>query len=235
MPFGVGADPWPEAKLVGKYKLRQPTEITLTTGYKGRVPSLRERFDLATGNPALGPEKALHLELRAIETHDRLRVEVAPFYRHTTGTARLSTDPADNGRLINLGTLDIYGIDVQGRGKVHDMVEVGASYNYVNASDDVSDDPLDRLPHNRFDVFTRLTPTAAISGLVRLKYYGESIDRMNTVEGYALLEGSVSWQISKEYLGVLRVDDALNVRPETRAGYHTAGRVIYVVLQGSWQ
>jgi hypothetical protein len=35
-------------------------------------------------------------------------------------------------------------------------------------------------------------------------------------------------------MGVLRVEDALDRQPETRVGYHTAGRVISVVFQGTW-
>lgn len=234
-PFGVGADPWPELKLVGKYKATSTTELTATTGYKGRVPSLRERFELETGNPQLGPEKALHAEIRAVEQRDRLRLEAAPYYRRTDGTVRVSIDPSDMGQLVNLGDMDIYGIDLQGRGLVHPTVELGGSYNYIRAKTDESDDPLDRLPRHRFDAWARLFPGAAYSGLVRMRYFGSSIDRGFEVGDYALVEANFTAQLSKEYLGVLRVDDAFDVRPETRMGYHSAGRVISVVLQGTWQ
>lgn len=234
--FGVGADPWPEGKLVAKYKPRQTLEITATTGYKGRVPSLRERFDAQNGNESLGPEKALHGEVRAVEQRDRIRLEAAPFYRRTTGTIRASVDPMDDGKLINLGTLDIYGVDLQGRGLVHAMVELGGSYNYVKAtSRETGDDPLDRLPAHRADAWARFLPTDQYSALVRVRYFGESIDRGVTVGGYGLVEATLTAQFSKEYLGVLRVEDALDQQPETRLGYHTAGRVFSLVLQGSWQ
>ncbi|MDB4963917.1 MAG: TonB-dependent receptor [Myxococcales bacterium] len=235
MPFGVGADPWPEGKLVGKFKPRPTTEITATTGYKGRVPSLRERFDAMTGNERLGPEKAFHAELRAVEQRDRIRLEAAPYYRRTHGTIRISPDPL-TPTLINLGSLDIYGVDLQGRGLVHSMLEVGGSYNYVKArSVDGTDDPLDRLPHHRFDAWTRLILNDRYSALVRTRYFGESRDKGMTVGGYTLVEANLTAQLSKEYLAVLRVDDALDVRPETRVGYHSAGRVISIVLQGAWQ
>jgi len=234
--FGVGADPWPEAKVAAKYKPRQTLEVTATTGYKGRVPSLRERFDAQNGNESLGPEKALHAEVRAVEQRDRIRIEAAPFYRRTTGTIRGSTDPMDNGRLVNLGTLDIYGIDLQGRGLVHAMLEVGGSYNYVKAtSRDTGDDPLDRLPHHRADAWARFLPDDRYSALVRVRYLGRSIDRGVSVGAYALLEATLTAQLTKEYLGVLRIEDLADEQPETRLGYHTAGRVISVVFQGSWQ
>jgi outer membrane cobalamin receptor len=86
---------------------------------------LRERFDLANGNPELGPEQALHAELRAIEEQGGVRVELAPFYRRTNGTIRASTDPMDTNKLVNLGDLDIYGVDVQGKVRIVKQVEVG--------------------------------------------------------------------------------------------------------------
>lgn len=234
-PFGVGADPWPEAKLAGKYRLRPTLELTATTGYKGRVPSLRERFQEGTGNPELAPEKTFHAEVRAVEQRDRLRLEAAPYYRHTTGIIRI--DPADPmGVLVNLGGVDFWGVDLRGSGLVHRMLELGGSYNYIRAtSDDTGDDPLDRLPRHRFDAWARFVATSRYSGLVRLRYFGESIDRQVAIDGYALVEGNLTAALSKEYLAVLRVDDLLDVRPETRDGYHLPGRVISFILQGAWQ
>jgi outer membrane cobalamin receptor len=235
VPQGVGADPWPEGKIAAKYKLANQFEVTATTGYKGRVPSLRERFDLSNGNPELGPEQALHAEVRAIEQRDGLRLEVAPFYRQTDGTVRASLDPADMGKLINLGTLDIYGIDVQGRVAILKQLEVGGSYNYIRAKTEATDEPLDRLPHHRADAWVQLAPIEQLAGLVRARYNGEAFDKGMATEDYVLLEGTLTARITKEYLGVLKVDDALDKRPESRMGYRMPGRTISVVFQGTWE
>ena len=235
-PFGVGAKPWPEGKLVGKYKPQPDLELTGTAAYKGRVPSLRERFDATTGNPALGPEKAAHVELRAVETRGRVKLELAPFFKHTTGTVRVSTDPADMGKLVNLGRVNFWGVDTTARVAINPHVEIGGSYNYVKAnSDSTGDDPIDRLPHHRFDTWVQGTLDKRFSGIVRVKYLGRSIDKGMSVSGYALFEANLTAQLSKEYLAVLRVDDLADEAPETRAGYHLPGRVISVVLQGMWQ
>jgi outer membrane receptor protein involved in Fe transport len=234
VPFGVGADIWPEGKLVAKYKPVQELELTATTGYKGRIPSLRERFDLATGNPELGPERALHAELRAVLEHERFKVELAPFYRRTTGTIRASTDPMAMGTLINLGKVRFYGVDVQGRAQVVRQVEVGGAYNYIRALGEKTDDALDRLPHNRFELWTQYTATKRFSALARMRFFGRSIDKTVPVDRYVTFEANLTAQLSKAYLGVLRVDDALDQQPETRAGYHTAGRVVSLIIQGAW-
>ena len=243
IPIGVGADPWPEAKLVGKWRPHYgPLELTATAARKGRVPSLRERFDLATGNPALGPEQAYFAEIRAVEhINDRLHVELAPFYRHTTGTIRTSTDPADDMRLVNLGKLDYWGGDLLGRVRVHPLVELGGAYDYIVVRQEAQgttpavDDPLDRLPHNRWEAWAQATPYRDVSALVRVTYFGESINQLVHVPGYTLLLATVTWQISPKYLLVLRGDDLLDARPETRAGYHSAGRTITAVFQAQWQ
>jgi outer membrane cobalamin receptor len=245
-PFGVGASPWPEAKLVAKYRPRKDLELSATGGRKGRVPSLRERFDLDTGNPALGPEKAWHAEVRAVEQlGQRMRVELAPFYRRTTGTIRLVPDPSrpeipDAMISGNLGRVTFLGVDAQARYRPHRMVEVGGSYNYIRARSDAADPalamaPLDRLPRHRVDGWVQVTPDPRLAVLARAKYFGDSIDRQATVPGYTTLEATVTAPITKQYLGVLRVDDVTDVRPETRKGYHTPGRVFSLVVQGTWE
>ncbi len=267
IPIGVGADPWPEAKAVAKYRPIQDLELTATGGYKGRVPSLRDRFDSATGNPELEPEFVKHAEVRAIweglrtarlagpgeDPKPRMRVELAPFTRKTTGTSRVCPAqeqcPDDTvGKLAALDDTLIYGVDLQARARLVRAVEVGASYGYIKACELGSAngcgtqvtmmggaDPLDRLPRHRGDAWVQVAPHRMISGLVRARYQGKAIDRQMTTESYTLVEANVTAQLSSEYLAVLRVDDALDVRPETRAGFRTVGRVVTLVFQGTWQ
>jgi outer membrane cobalamin receptor len=246
VPFGGNARAWPEAKAVAKIKPIPDLELTATGAYKGRVPSLRERFDAANGNPGLGPERIAHAELRAAEhITDRLHVELAPYYKHSTGTIRASVDPMNLGQLVNLGSVSFWGVDSQARVTPHRMVEVGAGYEYVRAhSSDrhtspegvrTGYDPIDRLPHHRWDAWVKALPDARISALARLTYFGSAVDQTRRVDGYTLVEANLTAQITKQYLAVLRVDDLLNIAPETRAGYHMPGRVISIVMQGTWE
>lgn len=230
LPFGVGADPWPEAKLAAKLRPAAHLELTATTGYKGRVPSLRERFEGAVRNPDLGPEHALHAEVRAVEQRDGLRVEVAPFYRHVTGTIR-----AMDGVLGNIGDVDFYGVDVQGKLALHERLEGGASYGYIDAQGDASDEPLDRLPHHRFDVWVAGKPLRRLTALARVKFVSSQLDQSATLEPHALVEATLTAELGRAYLAVLRVDDLVDTAPVIRSGYSAAGRVVSIVLQGTWQ
>jgi outer membrane receptor protein involved in Fe transport len=241
LPAGIDARPWPEAKAVVKVRPIDDLELTATGAYKGRVPSLRERFDALNGNPDLGPERIAHAELRAVEhIADRLHLELAPYYKHANGTITMSSDPRDAGMLVNLGTVDFWGIDTRARVTPIPVLELGGGYEYVKArSTDAGgathDDPLPRLPHNRWDAWVQGRPAAWFSALVRVKYFGASIDQSQRVAGYATVEANVAAQITKQYLAVLNVDDLSDVQPETRIGYHTAGRVFSLIVQGTWE
>jgi hypothetical protein len=241
LPFGIDAKLWPETKAVLKYRALDDLELTATGAYKGRVPSLRERFDPVIGNPDLGPERIAHAELRAVEhIADRVHLELAPYYKHSTGTITTSDDPMAMGQLVNIGDVDFWGADVQGRVTVLPMVQLGGSYEYVKArSTDAQgidrDDPLPRLPHNRWDAWIQGRIDPRLTAMARIKYFGRAIDQGTVVSGYATVDATVSAQLTREYLAVVRLDDVFDRQPETRAGYHTAGRVVSIVIQGAWQ
>ncbi|MEZ4359463.1 MAG: TonB-dependent receptor [Kofleriaceae bacterium] len=231
-PFGVGAGPWLEAKLDVRYQVRPGIELAAIAARKGRTPSLRERFDPRTGNEELDPELASHGELRLTVQRGPVKLELAPFLRRTTGTVRLD---GKRGLQSNLGQLDVRGVDTSGQVALG-PAEAGASYSYITATSDlVGADPLDRLPRHRFDVWARATPHAKVSALARLRYIGRRIDQTKMLGAYTTVEGTLTAELSEAYLAVARVEDLLDTRPEIRSGYHTAGRVISLLLQGTWE
>ncbi len=246
VPFGVGADPWPEAKLVVRWRPSYgPLELTATGGRKGRVPSLRERFEPGDGNPKLAPEQADHAELRAIEhVGDRVHLELAPFYRHTDGSVRISqtqdvTDPSF-GKLVNLGVVNFWGVDTLGRVRVQSKVELGGGYSYIRARSVtggvVNNAPLDRLPHHRWEAWAQVTPRAGLSGLVRVTYFGENVNQGMTLPGFATLEVTGTWQLARGYMIVARGEDLTrSTGPQTRPGVFGPGRVLSIIVQGTFE
>jgi outer membrane receptor protein involved in Fe transport len=235
-PIGVGADPWPEAKLVARWRPQfGPIEITATGARKGRVPSLRERFDSQMGGASgLGPEKMTHAEVRVIaEQKDLYRVDVAPFFRRTSGQVRFS---ATENHLVNLDSIDTYGVDVSGRVHPHPLVEVGAAYNFIRLDNCGMDTcTLDRLPETRGEGWVEVTPERRFRINARAKYFGKFVDQAMNLPAYTTLEASATATLSRQYMIVLRGDDLLNARPETHAGYFGPGLVVSVVLQGQWE
>ena len=236
-PLGLGADPWPEAKLVARGKPLSPVEVVVTAARKGRTPSLRERFDAQSGNPALGPEQASHGEVRVIATPvEGVQLDVAPYWRRSTGTV---VADARTGTLTNLGTVDVRGLDASARVRVHARATVGAAYSLTldraRGADDVwRDDPLDRLPDHRADAWLQGTLPGAVVVTGRGRWFGESIDRGMAIDGYALVDASVSATFGGDWMAVVRCDDLLDAAPETRQGFHLPGRVFSLVAQGTW-
>jgi outer membrane receptor protein involved in Fe transport len=232
VPIGVSADPWPEAKLVAKWRPAYgPIELSATGARKGRVPTLRERFEPMTGNAALAPEHATHGELRAVgEIKDQFRVEVAPFYRHTTGVITNVM-----GQLANRGSLDFYGLDTSGRVYVS-LVQLGAAYNFIDLRNCGQPDcTFERLPRHRAEGWVEVTPEERIVLSARVRYYGAFSDQGMALPAYTTVEATATATLSRKYLVVLRGDDLLNARPQTRQNYFGPGLVISVVLQGQWE
>ncbi len=238
VPIGVGADPWPEAKLVAKWRPAYgPVEISATGARKGRVPSLRERFDASMGgNAGLAPEHSTHAELRAVgEIKEQFRFEAAPFFRRTTGTIKRS--PVDMNMLINVDRIDFYGLDLSGRVHVHRRVALGAAYDFIRSRCGNEDDEacLDRLPEHRAEAWIELQPEARITLNARVRYTSTFVDQGHELPDAATLEATATAVLSRKYLVVLRGDDLTNVRPQTHYGYFGPGTVVTLVLQGQWE
>jgi outer membrane receptor protein involved in Fe transport len=233
LPFGITADPWLEAKIDARYRPVIGLEIAAIAARKGRAPSLRERFDPVSGNSSLDPEIANHAELRLVARRWGGQLEISPYLRRTHGTVRI--DPKLN-KQINLGQLDVHGIDTDLKFAWRSLAEAGGSYSYITATSDITgSDPLDRLPAHRVDAWLSATPVPSVTALGRLRYFGRRIDQGQMLGAYTTVEASVTGKLSALYLMVLRVDDLLDKQPETRNGYRSEGRVVSLMLQGIWQ
>jgi outer membrane receptor protein involved in Fe transport len=184
-----------------------------------------------------------HVEVRAIEqVSDRLRVEAAPFYKHTTGT--IIQDPTTK-LLTNLNATDFWGFDLIARARVQAMVELGGAWDYVRDREEATattmavDDLIPRLPHHRVEGWVQVTPERRIALLARVRYFGSSNSNGAPLPAYTLVEATATAQLTRGFLAVLRVDDLLNARPEINVisgvAFHAPGRVVTLLVQGQWE
>ncbi|MBP9205532.1 MAG: TonB-dependent receptor [Kofleriaceae bacterium] len=239
VPLGIEAGPWPEAKLSAKLDATAWASVEAIAARKGRVPSLRERFfDGNGGNTALDPEQASHGELRLV-VRPRAGVELtaAPYLRLTTGT--LKVGPPPDNLLVNLGRLRVAGVDLLARAELTTWAELGGGYTLADAySADVCGDaascsPIERFPRHRVDGWGRLRHRRG-SLLVRGRFAGRAVDQTVVTPRYVLWEATATATLRPGWLVVLRADDLLDARPETRAGYHLPGRTVTALVQGTW-
>lgn len=233
VPAGIAATPWVEAKLVASWQPRQAVMVTATLARKGRVPSLRERFDLSTGNEALAPELANVGEVRGVVHGSRGHAELAGHARAATGTTRI--DPA-TGRLGNLGDLTVGGLDAFGHAVIRaavPTVRLGGGYFFVRATSAESADALDRLPRHRGEAWVESEPLRRVALRLRWRRWGQSLDQATWIAGGQVVDLQAAWRLGASQT-VVRVDDVGNARPELRSGYLSAGRTVAVSVSWQW-
>lgn len=235
VPVGLGADPWPEAKLTVTYRVARPLSLRFIGGHKGRIPTLRERFGLDVGNSALGPEQALHGELGVIiRPRDGMRLEVGSFIRDTNGLIRFDATQAS---LVNTGDLVVRGFDARARVTLTDHLRAGGSWVFQDASSTIlGSNPLDFLPQHRADLWLTGRYHQRAGGTARLRYVSSQIDRSEILASRVWVDLSAYVRVRNDLTASLRVDNVADDRFELRAGgIRAPGRLFTLSLQGTWK
>jgi hypothetical protein len=74
-----------------------------------------------------------------------------------------------------------------------------------------------------------------MSALARLTYFGDNVNQGMRLPGYLSLDVTATWQITRAYLAVVRGTDLTrDVGPQTRPGVFGPGRVVSLIVQGSF-
>jgi outer membrane receptor protein involved in Fe transport len=234
----VGTAAWPEAKLAVAW--RPPAEggldiaVDVAVAHKGRVPTLRERYQLATGNDELAPERATAVDARVQTRPARwLRVDASGYARVVSGYIRL--DPA-SGRLGNLGRLLLGGLDASVEVRPAAAVAAGGSWRVAEASSaEAGAEPLDFLPRHRADAWLSARPDRVLRLDARVRYVDRRRDQQEVLPAYVTTDLSGSWALAAGWRTTLRVDNLLDRRFVVRAhGYHDPGRVVQLVVEAVW-
>lgn len=233
VPFGLGANPWPEAKLSAAVKPIDQVTFKLVGGHKGRVPTLRERFEDGIGNQALGPEKVLYGEfIFESRPTDWLKTSITVFDRDSNGQIRFD---AMARTLINLGDLDTRGVETTASVFDGRPLSGGMLWAFIDAvAERGGTDPLDFLPSNRAEAWLRGRIGKLGGGQVRLRFMGEQIDRAEVIDARTTLDLSAYARFG-EFTATVRVQNLTGVQYPLRAGVMAPGRVAFLQLLGNWE
>jgi iron complex outermembrane receptor protein len=159
-----------------KWELSSRSRIELALGLKNRAPSLIERYlwtpsganaGLADGRTYLGdseldPEQAFHVAMAFRHEAERWQFSATPFYQrihdYIEGRPISRFDGAGNAVLqfTNLDRVELYGLEMDFRSKVHEHLTLRGQMSYVRGRDLESGNPLYRI--------------APLSGMVGLDY-----------------------------------------------------------------
>lgn len=232
IPMGIGASPWPEAKVSAELRPIDGVSFKLIGGHKGRVPTLRERFEDGIGNQALGPEKVLYTELVVLTQPTAwLSTQISTFERRGNGQIRF--DIMTNA-LVNLGELDTRGFEAQAQLFPNDPLGGGLLWAFIDAyAEQGGSDPLDFLPRNRAEAWVRGRLSSHAGGTLRLRFTGEQIDRQNVIDARTTVDVSAYGRLG-EFTGSIRVDNLTDESYPIRAGVLAPGRIISLQLTGDW-
>ncbi len=233
VPLGLGADPWPEAKLAVTARPDPALAVALTVARKGRLPVLRDRFRPDIGNRALGAEQADFGEAKVTLTPvAALQLESAGYLRRTHGLIHF--DPA-TAMLVNLGTVDVLGLDARAAWTFSPAISAGGSYGFMRA--DAPGDPnppLDFLPTHRGDVWVAVAPWSRLVLRAQGRHVGWRDDRGQALRSYDTLDLTATARLGGDWLAVARCDDVTDVRWQVRTDVTSIGRVVSVALEGTW-
>lgn len=234
VPLGLGADPWPEGKLTVTARPDPALAVAVTLARKGRLPVLRDRFRPDIGNRALGPERADFGEAKVTLTPTTgLTIESAGYLRRTHGLIHF--DPAA-AMLVNLGTVDVLGLDARAAWTISGAISAGASYGFMRAdAPDNPNEPLDFLPAHRGDAWVAYTPWSRLALRAQARHVGWRNDRGLALRSYDTLDLTATARLGGDWMAVARCDDATDVRWQVRSDVTSIGRVVSLAIEGTWK
>ncbi|MFO0722639.1 MAG: TonB-dependent receptor [Myxococcota bacterium] len=223
LPLNGGADPWPEARL-SLVASATVAELRLIGARKGRLPTLRERFQINTGNPAIAPEQTSHGEaLLVFRPLAWLNFTLSGWIRNIEGLIRF---PRGGTQLANVGDAFVRGIDARIDWRWMEVLEAGLAYNWATASSAVlGNDPLDFFPEHRGELWLSARAGRRFGGYARARYLSARQDNGHALAPYVTVDGGAWMQVDIVRMQ-LTIQNAFDQGYEARFGVPGFGRTL---------
>lgn len=227
IPLGQVSAPWAEAK--GTVAVKAPADLVVTAnvGRKGRVPTLRERFEPGGGNPDLGPELLSYADVELNHAGQWVAPRVGAFYRWMDGLIQL--DPATHLRLVNVAHLEAGGFELAFAVNAAGRVSGGAAYGYVSSTQSIENQPA-----HHGEVYLKLR-LPRLGALARLRYVGTRPEGGAILDPYTLLDVSAWYQVTPWLRLTVRGDNLLDVHYQYRKAMLSSGRWMGLTAEVTWE
>ncbi len=232
-----GATPWPELKLSVGWQPIAEVGVELVGARKGRVPTLRERYQLVSGNEELDPETSTFVEASAtVRPLPWLVLKTGVYAREVEQMIKIDFD---TGMLANLGDVSFRGFDAEVRIDPIRAAGAGAAYRFIDADADFDNagfEPLDFLPAHKLDGWVTLRLGTRAGGTGRVRFVDRRVDQREVLPRYVTTDLSAFYRIRTDLRATAKVDNLLDNRFDLRAnGYRDPGRLIMVGVEGVWE
>jgi outer membrane receptor protein involved in Fe transport len=221
IPFSPATTAWPEGK--GTVVVHAPWDITLTgnLGRKGGMPTLQERYDPYSGNPALGPERHTYADLGIDYRSPWLSPHLVLFRRWMSGLIQL--DPT-SGHNVNLGDVAASGLEASLEVNPTGTLSGGAVYGYLTSTSTINNQPA-----NHGEVYLRLQ-APRVGAMARYRYVGSRTQSGGVLDPYTLLDLSAWYRFNRWLRATLRCDNVLDVHYQYQKNLLSPGRWIGLTL-----
>ena len=227
------ATPWPEAKLSLSYRPIDLLNIRLTGGRKGRLPTLRERFEPIYGNPALKPEISNFAELKTtLSPIPQLKFSAAGYIRFTEGFVRFNDERTTR---INQGSLRVQGLDLRADAKPLEFLRLGTAYAFIHAADrDIANGALENMPQHRVDGWVEAHYRQRLGTWVRARWVDARVEGGGRVPPFVGCDVAVWAKPHEKIRTSFRVENLLDYAQYLRPGVRTPGRTFVLSIDGTW-
>jgi hypothetical protein len=236
VPFEQASTAWPDAKLVVGFHLHRMLTINLIGARKGRLPTVRELIDPLQGNQHLSPEQTWHGEVQlALRPHRFVAARFSGYLRRIDGLIRL--DPTTM-RDVNLGTIDVRGVETGVDLARDQLVGVGGTYIFEDAYSAVPGlgfDAIPNFPRHRVDVYLASTWQRRIGGLLRFDWTASRVVQLTALPSFYVMELDLWARLWKTLRASVRIDNLTNSSYQILPGLQALPTTVTATLEGTWQ
>lgn len=203
------------------------------TGF--RTPSLYERFS-AAGDPDLQPEQSRSVELGVEKSFSDVgTVKATLFYTEIDDRIDWDNFAAVCGSGYGCytqvsGKTKSKGIELSGEYALNTAVSLYGNYTYTDAQ--TNGDRLSRTPRHDLVLGASSDFSDKLSGYVDLRHVADVIPSIyapanHKVKDYTLVGVGLSYDITDNATGYLRIENVFDEDYETAGGYNTPGRAAF--------
>jgi outer membrane receptor protein involved in Fe transport len=184
----------------------------------------------------LSPEQTWHAELQLqLRPNKFVAARLSGYVRRIDGLIRLDPAVMMNPHDINLGTIDVRGLETGVDVARDRIVGGGATYIFEDAySPTLGFDAIPNFPRHRVDAYVSSSWRRRVGGLVRFRWVSERVVQATVLPRYYVMELDLWARLWSSLRASVRVDNLTNNRYLLLPGLTALGTTVTVTLDGIW-
>jgi len=244
-PLGVGStkdsvDPM----IAATYIFPDSTKLFASVARKTRFPTLQQLFDSKGGNSSLNPEVAINSTVGASRSFGQYMWGELAFFYHDVSDFIMRAQPLPSAPFINIGQIEIYGIEVATEFYPMKDLVLKLAYNFNHATDQSEvkvTDQVANVPEHKLDMGVQYTVPYTgtrldLNGTLISEIYNQvpnvasPTQAYQSAAGYFLINARVSQKFLKHYEAYVAFNNLFDRNYEEQYGFPGRGCNIFCGL-----